>query len=623
MMPLPPESDFATFYQMARLIGAGQWEPSSYGWTYQGPGYPLLLAPLAWLPGDGLLAIRLTNAALQVATVMLVWLLARRLFGPTASWLGATLTALLPGLWLFAPLVAGENLAMLLLTTIALLLSRPKPGLTLTLAGGVAVALAYTRPAYLAFPLAIAAALAWPPSLRSLRRLSWYAAGCLLCFAPIAVANQAGGGPLLPLANAGFQQWLVHNERATGAWFPAAAADDYPFAGLDQGGSQAGVIQGAQRKLTVQFLLANPEYPLPGLVHRHRLDWASDRSGLAWTVERAPLHWLRHIPFHDQLGELAHRYYVGLLALAAAAALRFGHLPGVLRAVVLPLIYGLLVYSTAVGDSRFHVPALPLLCAMAGAVLVPPHSRKLLYLWFGVLAALVLWSQAEQDAAMWLILLVVLAPSGRFAAPWIVASNSRLLANRAHRRLVMLATALLFTMLAIMFLGLRSQVDRSMGELAAVDPSGWRSYRSRPGGAEEPGTPAIVDLGVPTGYRKVSYPDAALLRFDWEPSPGEAVGLVRTFPITAGETYFLYLQLFDPGGLGDPSESLSVSANDAVIWEHGPTQAKVAGWQYISRPWVADASAAKIRVERRAGVDGGMGRAAVAAVRSIHLYPKY
>src|SRR5262249_3553958 len=97
LLPVTPESDYRTFLDMARLIAAGQWQPSSYGWTYQGPGYPLLLAPLVRL-GGGVPAIVLANLLLQLGMVAFVWLLGRRLFGPVAGLAGAALAALLPGI---------------------------------------------------------------------------------------------------------------------------------------------------------------------------------------------------------------------------------------------------------------------------------------------------------------------------------------------------------------------------------------------------------------------------------------------------------------------------------------------------------------------------------------------
>src|SRR4051794_458485 len=54
LAPVPPESDFASFYRMARLIAAGNWPSRSYGWINRGPGYPLFLALVVGLPGDSL-----------------------------------------------------------------------------------------------------------------------------------------------------------------------------------------------------------------------------------------------------------------------------------------------------------------------------------------------------------------------------------------------------------------------------------------------------------------------------------------------------------------------------------------------------------------------------------------
>jgi hypothetical protein len=145
IMPVPPESDFATFLQMAQTIARGQWPADSYGWTYQGPGYPLLLSPLLHF-GFGLSALRLTNVVLQLGMVLCVWLLGRRLFGPAPGLAGAAIAAIFPGLWAYTTLVAAENAAVILISILVLATGAQRPWIA-SLAGICAAALAYTRPA--------------------------------------------------------------------------------------------------------------------------------------------------------------------------------------------------------------------------------------------------------------------------------------------------------------------------------------------------------------------------------------------------------------------------------------------------------------------------------------------
>ena len=126
---VPPESDYATFEQMATVIRSGSWWPESYGWVFQGPVYPTLLALVPALGDDGLTGIRLLNTLMQAATVACVYAAARHRFGVRSGLVAAGLSALLPGMWLFTPLLAAENLAMLLVAVISLCLALPRSSL--------------------------------------------------------------------------------------------------------------------------------------------------------------------------------------------------------------------------------------------------------------------------------------------------------------------------------------------------------------------------------------------------------------------------------------------------------------------------------------------------------------
>ena len=117
-----PESDFLTFFNTAQLIGQGNWWPDAYGWAWQGPAYPLLMAPLTLLGQASLPAIYVMNVALGVLTVGLVYRLASSLFDSRAGLLAAVIAAAFPGLWLWTPIVSAENLSVPIFVGIAALL---------------------------------------------------------------------------------------------------------------------------------------------------------------------------------------------------------------------------------------------------------------------------------------------------------------------------------------------------------------------------------------------------------------------------------------------------------------------------------------------------------------------
>jgi hypothetical protein len=492
------------------------------------------------------------------------------------------------------------------------------------MAGALAVVLVFTRPAFVVFPVLMALAAAWSAGTRpSLGHLSWFLFGAALIFGPITLFTQVHNAPALPAGNLGWQLWLVNNERATGAWFPALDADDYPFKGLATSTDETSLLSAAQQKLALQFIAANPRQALLGVVLRQKMNWANDRMGVYWTVERAPQAWRDQIPFLHRLPDLVDHYYMSVLVLAALAAVRFGRRRGLLIPLILPLIYMVILHSIAEGNDRYHVPALPLLCVLAGAALTPQRRRDLL--WVGLALGLVWWKGAEVAAGAWLILIIVLAPIAQSVSIGLWARKAPLSTIvQQHRRQTWLVASLLVVALIAASAGLKIGTAQLLSEVAAVDPAGWQSYHTRLDEPAEPLPLVLQDSGIAPKLRRVSYPDSVLLRFDSDAQPNEVIGLVRTLSgLTVGYTYRFYLQLFVPEGSSAPSENYTLLLNDRIVWRQAQEQVKTAGWRYLSVPWVADASAVTIRIERQAGPNPAASRRAIAKVRTLHLYPKY
>jgi hypothetical protein len=624
LMPIAPESDYATFFEMAQHLAAAAWEPNSYGWLYKGVGYPLILAPLLAIHFDALLTIRLTNLLLQLATVFCIWLLGRRLFGTTAALGAAAMAGLFPGLWLYVPLVTSEHLAILLLVALALLLCDTKRLWRVCAAGVLAAALVFTRPAFLALPVLMALAAACSLGAHgAVKRLCWFVLGATLVFGPIALLNRAHNAPVLPLGNSGWQLWLVNNERSTGAWFPAIDADDYPFKGLATGDSDASMLRAAQRKLALQFIAANPRQALAGVVLRHQLNWSNDRMGVYWTVERAPNNAGSHILPIERMHALADYYYVTVLALAAVASTRFARRTDLLITIILPLTYMVALYSLAEGNDRYHVPALPLLCVLAGAAFVRGSGRTLL--WVGLAVGLTWGIGLQIGVGAWLVLILVLIP--------LILSTTKLLAagweqlgrlTRRHRQLTLVGATLLLAALMLTATSIMIATDRALTELLAVDPPGWRGYAIRADGTTEPQPLMVQSSDVRPDLRKVSYPDSVSLQFEHDRRPNKVIGLIRSLPgLTPGHDYRLYLQLFVPGPQDVADQHLTVMVNDRVVWRHVPQPNETTGWRYVSVSWTADATTVTIRIERSAGATHAASRGTAVLVRSLHLYPKY
>jgi hypothetical protein len=105
--------DSDSYWMLAQTIAEGQ--PYEYGENharvFRTPGYPLLLAPVVKLAGDGrggVLLARAEAAVLGVLAVLSVWWLARLLFDDRAALLAAAMASFYPGAIAASVLVLSE-----------------------------------------------------------------------------------------------------------------------------------------------------------------------------------------------------------------------------------------------------------------------------------------------------------------------------------------------------------------------------------------------------------------------------------------------------------------------------------------------------------------------------------
>ena len=106
------------------------------------PGYPATLAAIYLVSDDSLWAGRMFNVLCGALTALLVYAIARKLFGRTEAVIAGLLMALLPGHIYFTPLLMGETYFLFLMTaTIAVflyfVLDRAKPSLFAVAAAGL------------------------------------------------------------------------------------------------------------------------------------------------------------------------------------------------------------------------------------------------------------------------------------------------------------------------------------------------------------------------------------------------------------------------------------------------------------------------------------------------------
>lgn len=116
-----------------RLIAAGHffWTTTPYGIlhasAWKAPGYPLWIGLWYWVFGHHVLAVRLVQTLLGIPTILLTWLLARRIFGPRVAIASAFGVALFPLAWQYEELFFSESLSTpLTLLVLLLVLTGPR-----------------------------------------------------------------------------------------------------------------------------------------------------------------------------------------------------------------------------------------------------------------------------------------------------------------------------------------------------------------------------------------------------------------------------------------------------------------------------------------------------------------
>ncbi len=116
-------------------IAGGDWLGDEV--FFQEPLYPYFLGVVYTLFGHDLFVLRVVQSLLGGLTTLLVFLLARRLFGTLAGWCAGLGFALFPAAVLLPCLVLKPNLFLPLLAGLALLLTRPERGPKTWLAAGL------------------------------------------------------------------------------------------------------------------------------------------------------------------------------------------------------------------------------------------------------------------------------------------------------------------------------------------------------------------------------------------------------------------------------------------------------------------------------------------------------
>lgn len=224
---------YTIYYEMARVLAAGGGYCLGSGGTlcaYFPPVYPTVLAA-GILTGHAHAAIVVLGSVIGGATVWMVWLTARLLFGDTAGLAASAIAAFYPYfVWHDATVQETATLTLAVSLSLNLLLrAHRSPGRLWPLTAGAALALAVlTKANLLLFP---PVALIWialfsqgNPRQRT-RRAAWAALGVLLLLGPWAVRTWRITGTPILYSNGGFSLW-TSNHRLTFDYFPEQSIDE-------------------------------------------------------------------------------------------------------------------------------------------------------------------------------------------------------------------------------------------------------------------------------------------------------------------------------------------------------------------------------------------------------------
>jgi 4-amino-4-deoxy-L-arabinose transferase-like glycosyltransferase len=368
-------------YAREIAAGNGMTEPlTGQATAYYPPGYPWFLGIITWaskpFTDEPWLVAGLVQAVLGAASVGLAASVARRVAGPTAALVAASVYALYPNLIFHTGALLGETLYnFFFLAFLALLLSRPWNagfGTARIVGCGVLLGLAVmVRPISLAvIPVVV---LCWLWTRKDSRVTArWTAAlliGVLACIVPWTVRNQLRLDAFVPIStNTGDNLCMGHADGATGAFQPVEACQtDFEFQdgipaelGSDKEKQRIalrGMVDNIDRepwllwRRTYFMWVRDGDHDALFAVQSYRRDrWMAleTEARLIWIADRA--YWLVVAAGLAGLVQLTRRKEPEAFLLVGAT---------VMTAAV-PLLF--------FGDQRFKVPVIPLLIIAAACL---------------------------------------------------------------------------------------------------------------------------------------------------------------------------------------------------------------------------------------------------------------
>lgn len=361
-------SDMQEYYDRARhIVEHGRLHPDAF----RPPAYPIFLAALALVFDDRMLfAARIVQAILGAASVAIAGLLARQMAGSGAGLVAAGILAIYPA-WLIYPVYIVAESLFTFLTLLGLWLWTCR-GYWTAIASGVVLAIAMqTRAVGVATIAGIAVASTIPLLLRarerSVARLALLLLACALTLAPWVVRNARLFGEFIPTDTAsGWNFILGNNPLATGRLeldqIPIVSETYWSRATTDVERHKIGLEAGAA------FIRSHPW---------QSFTLALRKIGYLVGLEGREHAWPYSYHYHGRRS-FAVVWAWGLALLVSFPIVMLAGLAGMIRpratsstlhvTLIAVLVFAALVHVGSFGESRFHVPWVPVLAIMASTL---------------------------------------------------------------------------------------------------------------------------------------------------------------------------------------------------------------------------------------------------------------
>lgn len=366
----------------------GYVRPTGEKFAYYPVGFPAMLGALkkggdtfGW--GRSIFSIKMMNGVFGAITVLLVYLLARRLLDRRAAFVAGALLAFFPSQVYYTGTVLSEPMFTMFVVAAMLVLlwdpwDREGMGWVRLFAVGALLSVAtMTRAITLAFPLVLLAF--WLFYLRSKKRAVMQTlvvvAGVAVLTVPWSVRNTIAFGQLTGTStNLGDDFCIGNFEGATGAFLLRGKC----FEG--EQGLSAQEVELKRNREGVRIGLSDiVHHPvrMPALIAK-KAYWLlyNDDDGLFAAESYGNDHFIPTLR-RGVLSFAANAVYYATGAIAIAGAAAFALSRDIRRLVLLAtVLYILAIPLVFFGDPRFHFPAIPLVCIIAAATVIALWDRR-------------------------------------------------------------------------------------------------------------------------------------------------------------------------------------------------------------------------------------------------------